>query len=166
MIVADHTHKARGRVELPLENYHIPLIVFSPAHVAPQRVDTLASQIDVAPTIFGLLNFSYRSMFFGQDILREGREHPRALLANYQTVGYVADGIEVELRPNRQSRVIDLATGRAPADVEAGRRAVQRAVAHYQLASQAYRDGLLKERHDLAGSQARASGGPTQAVHQ
>ncbi len=166
VIVADHTHKARGRVELPLENYHIPLIVFSPAHVAPQRVDTLASQIDVAPTIFGLLNFSYRSMFFGQDILREGREHPRALLANYQTVGYVADGIEVELRPNRQSRVIDLATGRAPADVEAGRRAVQRAVAHYQLASQAYRDGLLKERHDLGGSQARASGGATQALHQ
>src|SRR6266699_3551535 len=87
-IVADHTHKGRGRTELPLENYHIPLIVYAPGHVPPHRIDTIASQIDVGPTILGLLNFSYRSRFFGHDILHEGAHHQRALLANYQTVGY------------------------------------------------------------------------------
>lgn len=163
VIVADHTHKARGRLELPLENYHIPLIVYSPAHVTPQRIDTLASQIDVAPTIFGLLNFSYRSKFFGHDILREGREHPRALLANYQTVGYVADGLEVELRPNRYSRVLDLATGQLHADDEAGRRVLQRAIAHYQVASQAYRSGRLRERNEGEDTATHAGGSPIQA---
>jgi len=29
----------------------------------------LMSQIDIAPTTLGLLNFSYRSKFFGKDIL-------------------------------------------------------------------------------------------------
>src|SRR5882672_6686152 len=69
VIVADHTHKGRGRTELPPENYHIPLIVYAPGHVAPGRVDTIASQIDVGPTILGMLGFGYRSRFFGHDIL-------------------------------------------------------------------------------------------------
>jgi len=37
------------------------------------RIDTVASQIDVAPTVLALLNFDYVSRFFGQDILTEGR---------------------------------------------------------------------------------------------
>ncbi len=81
VVVADHTHKGRGRIELPLDNYHIPLIIYSPGNIQPSRVDTIASQIDVAPTIFGLLGFHYRSRFFGHDILKEGAEHPRALMA-------------------------------------------------------------------------------------
>lgn len=144
VLVADHTHKGRGRLELPVENYHIPMIVYSPAHIPAQRVDTLASQIDVAPTVLGLLNFSYRSRFFGHDILREGRADPRALLANYQTVGYYANGRVVELRPNARYRVVDAASGvQQPADV-LGQRLVERAVAYYQVASEAYRRGGLR----------------------
>jgi len=38
-----------------------------------------------------MLGFGYRSRFFGHDILHEGANDPRALLANYQTVGYYSD---------------------------------------------------------------------------
>jgi arylsulfatase A-like enzyme len=31
------------------------MIVHAPAHLAPARIDTMASQIDVAPTVLGLL---------------------------------------------------------------------------------------------------------------
>src|SRR5206468_1250801 len=116
VIVADHTLKGRGRTELPPENYHIPLIVYAPGHVPPRRIDTIASQIDVGPTILGMLDFSYRSRFFGHDILREGADHPRALLANYQTVGYYRDGVVVELKPKRRYRIVDAATGRERAE--------------------------------------------------
>jgi len=78
LIIADHTHKGRGRTELPPENYHIPLIVYAPGHVPQRRIDTIASQIDVGPTLLGMLGFSYRSRFFGHDILHEGADHPRA----------------------------------------------------------------------------------------
>lgn len=144
VIVADHTHKGRGRQELPIENYHIPLIVYAPKHVKPAVVDTVASQIDVAPTLLGLLDFSYRSRFFGHDILRDGPGHPRALLANYQTVGYYESGRVVELKPNARVRVVDAATGKdAPAD-ELSAHLVDEAVSYYQLASEAYRRGDLK----------------------
>jgi len=144
VIVADHTHKGRGRTELPITNYHIPMIVYSPKHVAPRRVDTIASQIDVGPTILALLNFSYGSRFFGHDILHEGVHHQRALLANYQTVGYYQDGIVVELKPNRRVRVVDAATGREhPADAMAAH-VTDEAVSYYEIASRAFKLGELR----------------------
>jgi len=143
-IVADHTHKGRGRTELPPENYHIPLIVYAPGHVRPGRVDTIASQIDIGPTLLGMLNFSYRSRFFGHDILHEGVNHQRALFADFQTVGYYQDGIVVELKPNGRTRIVDAATGRErPEDALSGQ-IVNEAISYYQLASRAYKSGQLK----------------------
>jgi phosphoglycerol transferase MdoB-like AlkP superfamily enzyme len=144
VIVADHTHKGRGRQELPIENYHIPLIIYSPKHVAAGRVDTIASQIDVAPTLLGLLNFSYPSRFFGHDILRDGPSHQRALMANYQTVGYYEEGRTVELKPNGRVRVVMADTGKPAPDDELSRHLTEEAISYYQLASEAYRHGDMK----------------------
>ena len=43
--------------DLPLDRFHIPLLMYAPKHIAPARIDTIASQIDVAPTVLALLNF-------------------------------------------------------------------------------------------------------------
>jgi phosphoglycerol transferase MdoB-like AlkP superfamily enzyme len=143
-IVADHTHKGRGRTELPPDNYHIPLIVYSPGEVRPGRVDTLASQIDVAPTLLGLLGFGYRSRFFGHDVLVEGAKHQRAFFANYQTVGYYRDGIVVELKPKGRYRVVDAQTGRTLKGDAHTARLMDEAISYYQVASRAYRTGQLR----------------------
>ena len=144
VIVADHTHKGRGRQELPLENYHIPMVIYAPKQVQARRIDTISSQIDVAPTILGLLNISYRSRFFGQDILLDGPAHQRALIANYQTVGYYESGRIVELKPNSRVRVVDATTGlQAPMDA-LSQHLVEEAISYYQLSSEAYRLGDLK----------------------
>ena len=148
-IVADHTHKGRGRTELPPENYHIPLIVYSPGHVAPGRVDAVASQIDVGPTLLGILDFSYRSRFFGHDVLREGAKHQRALFANYQTVGYYRDGVIVELKPKGSYRIVDAATGLARKEDARSAQLLDEAISYYQVASRAYRSGELKVAHAM-----------------
>ena len=144
VVVADHTHRARGRTDLPIENYHIPLVVWSPRHVKPGRVETVASQIDVPPTVLGLLGFGYRSHFFGHDILGGGGAEPRALMANYQTVGLYQDGIVVELKPNRRFRIVDAATGEERPIDERGRRLLDEAIGYYQVASGAYARGDLR----------------------
>jgi phosphoglycerol transferase MdoB-like AlkP superfamily enzyme len=144
VIVADHTHKGRGRQELPIDNYLIPLIIYAPGVVPPARIDTIASQIDVGPTLLALLGMSYRSHFFGHDILTDGVDHPRALMANYQTVGYYQQGRMVELRPNGRVRVVDATTGREVADDELSRKLIDEAISYYQLASEAYKRGQLK----------------------
>jgi phosphoglycerol transferase MdoB-like AlkP superfamily enzyme len=136
VFVADHTSVGRGRTDLPMENYHIPMIIYSPAHIKPGVVDSVASQIDVGPTLLALLNVEYDSTFFGQDILTEGQNHGRALLSNYLAVGHVENDVLVELHPKRIERIVDLKTGQqlAPKSERAGD-AVEETIAHYQLAS-------------------------------
>lgn len=85
VILADHQAGSAGKRALPVERYHIPLWIYAPAQLQPQRISTLASQIDLPPTLLGLLNMSYRSSFFGRDILRNPPQ--RALIANYQNLG-------------------------------------------------------------------------------
>ena len=145
VIVADHCAAARGKTDLPLDRFHIPLLVYAPRHVAPARIDTVASQIDVAPTVLALLNFSYVSRFFGQDILTEGKSHQRAVMANYQTVGYLENGMLVELRPQRRVRVVDAATGKELAPSEPTHHFTDEAIGYYQGASDAFRRGALRQ---------------------
>jgi phosphoglycerol transferase MdoB-like AlkP superfamily enzyme len=145
VIVADHCAAARGRTDLPLDRFHIPLLIYAPAHIAPRRVDTIASQMDVAPTVLALLNFEYVSRFFGQDILSEGRTHQRAVMANYQTVGYYENGMLVELRPQRRVRVIDAASGGELPPTELTRHFTNEAIGYYQGASDAFRRGALRQ---------------------
>ena len=153
VILADHTAEGRGKVELDPANFHIPLLIWSPRHVAPARIETLASQIDVAPTLLGLLNFGYRSKFFGQDIITDAPEDPRAFIANYQAVGFIDDGLLVELRPGRRVRVVDMATGKEHPPDEESEEVVGEAISYYQSAAHAFRSGSLKR----GGTVARAA---------
>jgi phosphoglycerol transferase MdoB-like AlkP superfamily enzyme len=136
VFIADHTSHGRGRTDLPPENFHIPLIFYSPSHIAPAEIDSIASQIDVAPTLLAMLNVGYTSHFFGQDILTEGKHHQRALMANYLTVGHLEGGIMVELGPKKRVRVVEVAKGREiPSDDPAIHRWIREAIAYYQVAS-------------------------------
>jgi len=140
VFVADHTSRGRGRTDLPMENYRIPLIFYSPNHVMPARVEALASQIDIGPTLLALLNVSYTSQFFGQDILTEGQHHQRALLANYLTVGYVEDNVLVELSPKRRSRILDAKSGSLLSKNDPRAQYVLReTIAHFQVATDVLR---------------------------
>lgn len=83
VIVADHDARVYGKANVPLNTYEIPLLIYSPAHLKPQRVDTPTSQIDVAPTVLGLLGLAYQAPFFGEDVLNWPAERPRTLLFNH-----------------------------------------------------------------------------------
>lgn len=90
VIVADHCASSSGKVELPLEKYRIPAMIYAPGFIKPQECHTLMSQIDLMPTTLGLLHFNYKSKFFGQDVFTP-HYSPRAFIATYQDLGYVKD---------------------------------------------------------------------------
>ncbi len=132
VFVADHTSNGRNRTDLPLERFHIPMIVYAPGMIDPGVVATPASQIDVAPTILGLLNFNYTSEFYGRDILRDGIQDPHIFMANYQTVGFLDGDFLAELRPNYVARVVDPITYEdVPADPES-EHALMEGIAFFQ----------------------------------
>jgi phosphoglycerol transferase MdoB-like AlkP superfamily enzyme len=139
VIVADHCASSSGRTDLPIKRYEIPLIVYAPGLVAPGVVDALASQIDLAPTLFGLLHWSNESRFFGRDILAMRPEDERAFVSTYETLGFVKDGNLVVLKPQREESEYhyERATGeQAPVPIDPA--VLQEAIAYYQSADALY----------------------------
>ena len=139
VIVADHCASSAGKSDLPVERYHIPAIVYAPGHIAPAKVDRLASQIDLAPTLLGLLHFKYESRFLGYDLfdLEPGRE--RAFISTYQDLGYLTEHalVRLDARGGVQSLQVDHGEDRArPAPM--GSEQVADAISWYQGAAWAY----------------------------
>ncbi len=92
VVVADHGARVYGAEQIPLRTYEIPLMIYAPEHVKPQRVDTLMTQIDVAPTVLGLLGLPYEAPFFGQDVLSTSPEHRVAFFNHNHDVAIYRDG--------------------------------------------------------------------------
>jgi len=140
VIVADHTDNARGFTQLPVDRYHVPCIVYAPKIVAPGRFDGVCSQIDVPPTVLGILNFSYDSKFFGQDVLRNPPD--RALICNYLHVGLYDGRRLVTLGPHRDAACEDIDGKWKPHRVDPPDASlVFDAIAYFQSASDALEHG-------------------------
>ena len=101
VIVADHCASSAGKTDMPLKKYEIPLLVYAPHHIKPGLVGQLMSQIDVAPTILGLMNQSYDTDFLGRDILKADGAIPRAFISTYQKLGYLTEDQLLVLGPRQ-----------------------------------------------------------------
>jgi phosphoglycerol transferase MdoB-like AlkP superfamily enzyme len=144
VIVADHCAGSAGKSELPVKEYEIPMIIYNPQLVGAQRVEKLCSQMDVAPTILGLLNWTYKTRFYGQDVRLMTPPQERALIANYQKLGLLRhDRLEI-LKPVRQQSCYQWnglsgeLTAQPPDQC-----LLSDAVAYYQTASHAFRHRLM-----------------------
>lgn len=146
LIVADHCASSAGKTELPVNRYHIPMIVYAPGHIQPRRVDRLASQMDVAPTLLGLLNVDYESRFIGRDILRMDESDERAFISNYQSLGYLRHGILTVLRPKRQVQAFRIDGDSNATPVAVDPELLDEAIAYYQGASELVRGGEYRAR--------------------
>jgi phosphoglycerol transferase MdoB-like AlkP superfamily enzyme len=98
VIVADHCAASAGKTDLPINKYHIPLFIYAPNIIKPKKISKIASQIDIMPTIFSLLGWSYESKFYGKDILSKDFK-PRALVGTYQLLGLYKDDMLTILSP-------------------------------------------------------------------
>lgn len=101
VILADHCAGSAGRENLPINKYHIPLWIYSPGHIKAQMIANRSGQIDVAPTVLGLLNMDYDSWFFGRDILKANKNNEMALIGNYQYLGLYQNKTLSILKPKK-----------------------------------------------------------------
>ena len=85
--MSDHCASSAGRQELDVQNYHIPALIYNVGGVASEKISKMASQIDVFPTLFSLLNWQYDSNLFGTDILAMKPSEERAFIGNYRKLG-------------------------------------------------------------------------------
>ena len=148
VITADHCASSAGKSSLPINHYHIPLWIYSPKNFPPQRVHQLMGQLDIPPTLLGMLNFSYRTRFFGQDILQLPADREHAFPGTYEKLGYLRDDTLTVLEPQRKLGQFkpNYTTGDATPITPVNQTLVDNAVAYYQVVSDLFKHGQLARR--------------------
>ena len=112
VITADHCASSAGIAALPAFRHRIPMWIYAPGgQVAPARFERMTSQIDIAPTVLGLLGMDYYSQFYGVDMLQLPRGRERAFIGTYQLLGYLRDDKLVQLSPHRKLETLRPAYG-------------------------------------------------------
>ena len=145
VIVADHCAKSAGKTDLPVNRYHIPCIIYAPQLITPAIENRLVSQIDLAPTILGLMKLNYTSRFFGYDIYNMNTGNERAFISTYQDMGYIKGDKLVILSAQQKVKMYkpDFITG-GNTLIASSDSLINEAIAWYQGASFLYRSGWYK----------------------
>lgn len=148
LVIADHDLNVYGDALVPIERFQIPGLILG-ADITPRSIATVASQIDMAPTLLSLMGISAATPMIGRDLSQESEQQSkgRALM---QFADYYAlmQGEKVTvLRPQNTaleghyspvSRHLNI-IGPAAADDE------HEALAHVLLPSWLYRE----QRYDM-----------------
>lgn len=141
VIVSAQADEGSGQLNLSVSRSRIPCMVYAPELVAPGVNPTLMGQMDLAPTVMGMLGLSYESSFLGYDAACIQPEKARSFISTYRSLGYVKDGWLVVLDPGKQVRtyaVEDWQTG-AYVPVLNQPSLMAEAVSWYQGASRLYK---------------------------
>jgi phosphoglycerol transferase MdoB-like AlkP superfamily enzyme len=146
VIMGDHGARVYGAAAVPLPSYEVPILFYKPGLVpAGARVNSIASSMDVPPTILGLLGITGASKFLGHDLFRAGAPAGRALMTHNNDLALLqGDRIAVlGLRGVTTIRVVDsTGTLRAIAAPDsADRELIEDAIAYFQGADRLYRSG-------------------------
>lgn len=82
----------RAWTDQRLTDEHVPLLFYAPFLLPPQRRNEVVSQIDVLPTIAGMLQQPYVNSTLGRDLLHPQKEHNFAFITNTAgQIGLVTD---------------------------------------------------------------------------
>ena len=75
VFVADHGAAIDAKYDIPLNYFHTPLIIYAPEIFMANEVhQKIGSQIDVYPTVMGLISQKYVNNTLGIDLLKEQRK--------------------------------------------------------------------------------------------
>ena len=99
MFVGDHGLAGNADAMYPpvwtnqrLTDEHVPLLFYAPGLLTPQRRSEVVSQIDVLPTIAGMVHQSYVNTTLGRDLLDPAKLYNFAFITNTSDgIGIVTD---------------------------------------------------------------------------
>lgn len=151
VIVSDHCASSAGKQDIDVTKYRIPGMIYNPGLVGTKKITNLASQIDVMPTTFGLMNWSYTTLGYGHDYLAPSAASlpQRSFVSNYQKIAMITPETMTILKPNKMhsSYNLYLENGEiSPMNEDSPSRLplLHETTAYYQTASWLFGSGKLK----------------------
>ena len=111
LVVADHDTRVYGDELVPVSKFHIPGVILG-SDLPARRIDSLVSQIDLAPTLLSLMGIDGEHPFAGRDLTRTLPEfgnspapvHARAMMQFDQNFAWLERNLLTVLLPDGGSR--------------------------------------------------------------
>jgi phosphoglycerol transferase MdoB-like AlkP superfamily enzyme len=111
LVVADHDTRVYGDELVPINKFHIPGVILG-ADIKPRQIESIVSQIDLAPTLLSLMGVDSEHPFPGRDLTRTLAEfgnpppllRPRAMMQFDKSFAWLEDGRVTVLLPSGESR--------------------------------------------------------------
>ncbi len=102
LVIADHNSRVYGTSLVPVEHFHIPALILGGPIQHPEVVETLASQIDMGPTLLSLIGVSGEHPMVGRDLTlpRNRNRTGRAIMQFANTLAYMEGNDVSVLRPD------------------------------------------------------------------
>jgi len=102
LVVADHDIRVYGDSLVPIERFHIPGLILG-ADLEPKRITSIASQIDLAPTLLSLMGLNTSHPMIGRDMSApEQQQSPGRALMQFENYFALMQGEGVTvLRPEK-----------------------------------------------------------------
>lgn len=107
VIMADHCASSAGKKVLDVAKYHIPAFIYNLNSLPQKEINKVCSQIDLFPTLFGLLNWNYESRLLGRDINKVASENEFAFVSNYRKMGFFKDNHLMVLGEQKKANYYD-----------------------------------------------------------
>ena len=116
VFVADHGENRRKPIEIDWKKFSNPLVIWTPGgQLKHEIIDKAGSQLDLLPTIMGLLGGDYIHSAWGKDLLSEENKDGFAYVVENNFIGIIdkeniyIDGINIEgvLRKKSDDSIIE-----------------------------------------------------------
>ena len=112
VFISDHGLAINAVYDMPLNLNHTPFIIFSPRLIKEgRRFTCLGGQIDVFPTIMGLLKYPYVNNTLGIDLLNEKEKRPYIYFSADDKYGVLDDEYYLIVREERNPGLYKYKTG-------------------------------------------------------
>ncbi|MBX7059675.1 MAG: sulfatase-like hydrolase/transferase [Leptospirales bacterium] len=86
ILVADHAHHTDLSY---LDDRHIPLLIYAPGRIAPARIEEVASQIDLLPSVLHLAGGGVYYSSMGRDLFAPPTQQSYAFYSGANVIGWI-----------------------------------------------------------------------------
>ncbi len=146
LVIADHNSRVYGASLIPVERFHVPALILGGPVTQPEVVSTLASQIDIGPTLLSMAGLSGEHPMVGRDLtLAENRNRTgRAIMQFDKTMAFM-EGDDVVVYQQGLSPKFYQYQDRKLIEQDGENKALaEKALAYSLFAQKAYADKLYR----------------------
>ena len=145
LVVADHNSRVYGDEVIPVQRFHIPGLILG-GSIDSASIDSVASQIDLGPTLLSLIGVEAEHPMIGTDLTASGAaaRPGRAIMQFNSTQAYLEGENLIVMQKDQPVASFTYADHKMTASSNDDQTLIRRALAHSAWSSMAYQLSLFR----------------------